>query len=703
MFKAEYKNIAGWTGLVVQLKQAPLPVLMQGDDGNNTLESLNGNNTLDGLGGDDVLISGAGNDALRGGAGNDWVSFAPFSCAVTANLATGRAGGTESGTDTLTEIENIRGGYGDDSLTGDDGANVLHGNSGNDSLDGNAGDDTIDGGRGKDAVKGGDGDDLFLIRGDEAANDSFDGGKGTDTIRNDGAGDVIFNVFKPTVIEVFDNTGTDGLAHAILGTQGNDTLSFAGLTLIGVTGIHGLAGNDNLTGNDANNRLDGGAGNDTMAGGKGDDDYVVDSSGDKIVEKKNEGIDSVTITGFTAGKAFTLANDVENLLLAGAFALAVTGNGLANEIVGNDGANTITGAGGNDTVTGGGGNDAFVMTPAMGIDVITDFAVGEDVLDASKLGLTLAQVLGVLTQDGADAKFDFGKNGAVILEGVDGAGLAPAQFVTKAFISTTPQQGDDEANTIGGAPGSSKDFLIGWGGADSLSGGDGNDTLVGGFGDDTLDGGAGADSLLGGDGDDLYRVDNSGDRITEVVGGGTDAVESGISYTLAAFVENLTLTSATNINGTGNELANALIGNTGKNVLDGKAGDDTLTGAIGNDTLKGGDGNDTLTGGIGADNLTGGKGADRFVYETVADSGVKANKEPIDVITDFKPGEDLIDLTAFGLTSITVVANAFSAGGSAEALLKAGILSLDLGGDGTSDFDIAMSGLKSILDTDFIL
>ncbi|MCU0839196.1 MAG: M10 family metallopeptidase C-terminal domain-containing protein [Rhodospirillales bacterium] len=128
-----------------------------------------------------------------------------------------------------------------------------------------------------------------------------------------------------------------------------------------------------------------------------------------------------------------------------------------------------------------------------------------------------------------------------------------------------------------------------------------------------------------------------------------------------------------------------------------------MTGAIGNDTLKGGDGNDTLTGGIGADNLTGGKGADRFVYNTVADSGVKANKEPIDTITDFKSGEDLIDLTAFGLTSITVVANAFSAGGSPEALLKSGILGIDLGGNGVSDFDIAMTGLKTIADSDFLL
>ena len=78
--------------------------------------------------------------------------------------------------------------------------------------------------------------------------------------------------------------------------------------------------------------------------------------------------------------------------------------------------------------------------------------------------------------------------------------------------------------------------------------------------------------MNGGAGDDTYVVDNPGDVVTEAPNQGTDTVQSSISYTLGANVENLTLTGSGAINGTGNALNNVIFGNIGSNFLTGGAG-----------------------------------------------------------------------------------------------------------------------------------
>ena len=117
--------------------------------------------------------------------------------------------------------------------------------------------------------------------------------------------------------------------------------------------------------------------------------------------------------------------------------------------------------------------------------------------------------------------------------------------------------------------------------------------LTGLAGKDTLDGAAGNDSLVGGAGDDTYFVDATSDVVTELVDEGADAVFSSVGYTLAQALESLILTGTSDINGTGNAVANSLLGNTGRNSLSGGDGNDTLDGAAGIDTAVGGAGNDT--------------------------------------------------------------------------------------------------------------
>ena len=110
-------------------------------------------------------------------------------------------------------------------------------------------------------------------------------------------------------------------------------------------------------------------------------------------------------------------------------------------------------------------------------------------------------------------------------------------------------------------------------------------SITGNDAENSLDGLAGADTLIGLGGNDTYYIDNIGDRIVEESDKGTDAVFASVSYTLAGYVENLTLIGTAAINGAGNTLANTITGNGAANVLNGGAGADTLIGGGGGDSF----------------------------------------------------------------------------------------------------------------------
>lgn len=118
--------------------------------------------------------------------------------------------------------------------------------------------------------------------------------------------------------------------------------------------------------------------------------------------------------------------------------------------------------------------------------------------------------------------------------------------------------------------------------------------------------------MHGGDGDDRYIVTDFEDLIFENADEGRDRVHSAVSFALPDNVEILRLSGEGEMNATGNDLDNRLIGNRQANEVLGLGGVDKINGRGGRDTLSGGDGSDKLNGGIGHDELYGGDGDDKL-------------------------------------------------------------------------------------------
>ncbi|MGO4441667.1 calcium-binding protein, partial [Rhizobium sp. RAF56] len=177
-------------------------------------------------------------------------------------------------------------------------------------------------------------------------------------------------------------------------------------------------------------------------------------------------------------------------------------------------------------------------------------------------------------------------------------------------------------------------------------------------------------------------------------------IQSSVTYTLPANVENLTLTGTGNINGTGSGGNDTVTGNSGNNTLDGGAGNDTLAGGDGNDTLLGGTGNDALDGGLGNDTLSGGAGNDTLSGGT-GDDTFNYSADTADAGTG-KIAVDLGNGTILNLSQsgLTTTRDQFTGGaGNDGILLDNGTATTGVSFNASSGNGPSLSGIESITGT----
>lgn len=341
-------------------------------------------------------------------------------------------------------------------------------------------------------------------------------------------------------------------------------------------------------------------------------------------------------------------------------------------LVAAEGNDTLQGGSGNDVLRGGSGNDS--LDGGLGADNMAGGS-GNDMYKVNHANDKVFETFA----DGTDT------GGIDLVQ--SSVHFALGNFVEKLTLigsAAINGTGNELANTLTGNVA-----------ANRLDGGAGNDTLNGGGGNDTLNGGSGADIMLGGSGNDTYYVYDLGDKAIETTtltstinAGGVDTVVSTISYALGIFIENLTLSGVATINGTGNNLANKLVGNSANNILTGGAG------------------NDTLTGGKGSDKLIGGTGNDVFDFNALNELGLGAGKR--DVIADFSVG-DKIDLSTIDANPTVagnqafVFVSSFTTNSPGQVRFQNGMVYLNTDNDVGAEYEIALTGVTTLTATDFVL
>lgn len=614
--------------------------------GDDSIFGMDGDDILNGGAGNDYIIGNSGRNSLSGGSGDDNIDSA-----ATGTRGSGAPIDIIDGGDGLDSVGLYLHGYDTDGYRADLSEDIFYDSR---LASTNGGIVLANGTEVRNVEKlrnlvTGSGDDTLVVTGDQQGF-NWDARGGTNTLIADYSAvtntisfDGIGYGSQPNIVVNGDFAGrsiftsvqfinfTSGSGNdSITGSDGNDILNGGG----GNDSVQGLNGDDVLSGNAGRDSIYGGDGNDTLNGGT-DADSMNGGLNDDIYYVDNVGDRTFERAneGFDtvySSVNFNLAGTfIEKLVLTGANALSATGNSQANALIGNDAANILNGLGGVDTMTGGKGNDTYYVDNSAD-RVIEKVNEGEDIVYSSATYNLAGTFIETLVLTGPNALSATGNSQANILVGNDGA--------------------------------------------------------------NTLNGLGGIDRMSGGKGDDIYYVDNAGDRTIELANEGVDTVFSSVSFNLGGtFIEKLILTGANGLSAVGNSQNNRLTGNDGSNTLSGLGGDDILDGGRGSDTLAGG------------------TGSDRFAFSTDL---ILAG---IDTISDFSVLDDTVQLARSVFTGLALGvlnADAFvigaSAGDAGDRVIYnnvTGALLYDVDGTGIANaiqFASLASGL-ALTNADFIV
>jgi Ca2+-binding RTX toxin-like protein len=425
-----------------------------------------GSDTFLAKAGGSVVAFDGGSDALGIGDGKiNTVSF--LSNTGHSGLNVSLSGGPETPY-TFTNIDNLVGTTGNDTLAGSDSANVIDGGAGADTLIATAGNDTLIGGAGVDIA------DFSTLTASLSVglNISLPGATGADQVVNIGVGHQI-------TLRQIEGVRASVLADSITGSATADQID----ALAGNDTVYGGGGNDFINGGEDDDSLYGEAGADTLVGGAGADRLDggdTGSTGLNVASYINTGglvidVQANSDTGHAIGDTFW------NI----------------QAIVGSEGADTIIGGLAQDGVrvkslSGAGGNDVF-----RNIDTNEDTVSGgngTDTIEANASGISI---------DMSTGRYE----SIEVVKGSDAADSMTASSTAVTF------------DGLGGA-----DALTGGRGSDTLYGGDGNDTLVGNDGNDLLVAGTGVDNLSGGSGADTLDARGAGADDLHTGGAGDDTI-----------------------------------------------------------------------------------------------------------------------------------------------------------------------------------